>query len=119
MMACVPRMTMQRIVLSVLISVPVCSGGNVYAAESAGVEIAPVVTAYFKQYCYHCHSDNVQKGDRRLVQFFKTPATRNDSMSLLEEALDAINRGDMPPEKNGVVQPPADETRDVVARMTD
>ena len=42
----------------------------------------------------------------------------DDAIDLLEEVLDAINRGDMPPRERSVVQPTAEETRTVVAVLT-
>lgn len=84
------------------------------AAEKRADKLSPAVTRYFKQYCYRCHGETMQKADRRLDEI----GAGSDAATLLEEALDAINRGDMPPAKKGVVQPPADETRRVVAAIT-
>ena len=88
------------------------------AAEAAEQQLKPVVT-YFKQYCYRCHGKKTQKGDRRLDQLSATMKAGGDAVSLLEEALDAINRGDMPPRKKGVVQPRTEETRRVVTTITE
>ncbi|MEO2013207.1 MAG: DUF1592 domain-containing protein [Fuerstiella sp.] len=117
-MNCLFHKTAQQITWSVIVSLALCTGGSVVADESTGPKVAPFVTAYFKQYCYRCHGNKVQKGDRRLDQFPTNPSDSDDYMSLLEEALDAMNRGDMPPEKKGVVQPPADETRHVIGWIT-
>ncbi len=118
MIACLFHRTAQQVTWSVIASLVLCTGGSVVAAESAGPEVAPFVTDYFKQYCYRCHGNKVQKGDRRLDQFVTNSAPSDELMSLLEEALDAMNRGDMPPEKKGVIQPPADETRKVIGWIT-
>ncbi|MDV6031505.1 MAG: DUF1587 domain-containing protein [Phycisphaera sp. RhM] len=77
------------------------------------------VTAYFKQYCYRCHGDSTQKGGRRLDQFPDSMQANSDAAELLEEALDAINRGDMPPTKRGVRHPSDVETGRVVKAITD
>lgn len=76
------------------------------------------VATYFKQYCHRCHGGETQKGDRRLDQLPLVMEADSDAAVLLEEALDAINRGDMPPAKKGVQQPPASDTRKVVSLIT-
>ena len=94
-------------------------GWNTYTtAAEAQTQLSPTVVSFFRQYCYRCHGKTMQKGDRRLDQLPATMTTSSDSAALLEEALDAINRGDMPPAKKGIVQPPSDETRQVVAEVT-
>jgi len=92
---------------------------NLSAADQSGQGVAPFVAKYFKQYCHRCHGATIQKGERRLDQFLANLSTNDDAVSLLEEALDAINRGDMPPAKKGVTQPPDDETRQVIRWITD
>lgn len=92
---------------------------NLNAAETPSQGVTPFVTNYFKQYCHRCHGVTAQKGERRLDQFPANLSTDDDAVSLLEEALDAINRGDMPPEKKGVTQPPDAETRQVIKWITD
>ena len=91
---------------------------GIHAAEKLP-GMAPFVTAHFKQYCYRCHSKTTQKGERRLDQFPANLSTNDGAVDLLEEALDAINRGDMPPRKKGVTQPPVDETRRVIKWITE
>ena len=68
-MNCLFHKTAQQITWSVIVSVSLYTGGSVVAAESTGPKVAPFVTAYFKQYCYRCHSNKVQKGDRRLETY--------------------------------------------------
>ena len=88
------------------------------AAEKEPRRLEPSVTTYFKQYCYRCHGEATQKGDRRLDRLPAKMTANSDGATLLEEALDAINRGDMPPAKKGVTQPPPRDTRRVVAAIT-
>ncbi|MBP87397.1 MAG: hypothetical protein CMJ64_11855 [Planctomycetaceae bacterium] len=88
------------------------------AAENVPHQLSPAVATYFKQYCYRCHGETTQKGDRRLDLLPTNMKARSDAATLLEEALDAINRGDMPPAKKGVLQPPAGETKRIVATIT-
>ena len=81
--------------------------------------LEPSVTNYLRQYCHRCHGEKTQKGDRRLDQLPANMTADSDAATLLEEALDAINRGDMPPAKDGVMQPTADETGRIVTMITD
>ena len=80
--------------------------------------LSPAVNAYFKQYCYRCHGETMQKGDRRLDRLPVDGRLDDTAVTLLEEALDAVNRGDMPPNKKGVRRPSAEQTRHVVKAMT-
>ena len=88
------------------------------ADEQGERRLPQAVTRYFEQYCYRCHGDEMQKGDRRLDQFPVTLTAGSDAADLLEEALDAINRADMPPREEDVTQPPAEETRQAVSEIT-
>ena len=76
------------------------------------------IVRYFESYCYRCHDAKSQKGDRRLDQIPDVIESDNEASLLLEEALDAINRGDMPPTEPGQEKPPANETRDVISALT-
>lgn len=86
--------------------------------ERRDQNMSPFITNYFKQYCHRCHGETTQKGDRRLDQFPANLSTNDDNLDLLEEVLDAINRGDMPPRSKGVTQPPAEKTRQVIKWIT-
>ena len=89
------------------------------AEDKHGETLAPAVASYFQKYCYHCHGETMQKGDRRLDRLPVVMKAGSDAVTLLEEALDAINRGDMPPAKQGVPQPQVGETKRVIAMVTD
>jgi hypothetical protein len=118
MMAKVTHVTICRAGwLGVLIFV-VFSQRSVCAELNEQTNLAPFVADYFKQYCYRCHGATTQKGDRRLDQFPSDLTADDDSTLLLEEALDAMNRGDMPPKKKGVTQPPTEKTRQVIEWIT-
>ena len=80
--------------------------------------LSPLVNAYFKQYCHRCHGKTIQKGDRRLDEFPANGLLDESNVDLLAEVLDAVNRGDMPPNKKGISRPSADETRRVVTSIT-
>ncbi|MBT6846469.1 MAG: DUF1592 domain-containing protein [Planctomycetaceae bacterium] len=83
-------------------------------------ETAPpaYVTTYFKTYCYQCHGESTQKGDRRFDEIAGKLMLQDDAVLLLKDAVDAINRGDMPPVGKNVSQAPAEQTRRVVQWLT-
>ena len=103
--------------LGVLILI-LLSTRNVCAELDERPNLAPFVADYFKQYCHRCHGEATQKGDRRLDRFPSDLTADDEATSLLEEALDAMNRGDMPPKKKGVAQPPPEKTRQVIEWIT-
>ena len=78
----------------------------------------PFVTQYFQKYCYQCHGEKTQKGDRRFDQIAGKQMLNGDAVELLKNAVDAINRGDMPPDEKDVVQVPVEQTRRVVQWLT-
>lgn len=96
------------------------------ASEKAPNEPVPSTTsglpmhiqAYLKQHCHQCHGESKQKADRRLDQFPTEQALDEDARDLLEEALDAMNRGEMPPRKPDVAEPSSSQTRKVIAWIT-
>lgn len=88
-------------------------------AQADHESLNPQVATYFQRYCHRCHGESTQKGDRRLDLLPETIEADSDAATLLEQALDAINRGDMPPREDGVTQPPAAETGTVVAALTE
>ena len=104
--------------LALLVITTIFGITNLSAAENPDRGIAPFVTDYFQQYCYQCHGKTTQKGDRRLDQFPASLAADDDATTLLEEVLDAINRGEMPPKKKGVLQPTNQKTRQAVEWIT-
>ncbi|MHC4995672.1 MAG: DUF1587 domain-containing protein, partial [Planctomycetota bacterium] len=87
------------------------------AADPRG-GLAPFVAEFFEEYCYRCHGDETQKGDRRLDRFPADLAADDDAMWLLEEALDAMNLGDMPPKKKDVAAPSNETKQGVIDWIT-
>ncbi len=104
--------------LPLAILVVLIFGTTANAEDESSETLAPSVANHFQQYCYRCHGETTQKGARRLDRLPLAMKADSDAATLLEEALDAMNRGDMPPQKKGVTQPPASETRRVVATIT-
>ena len=113
-------MLFSRTNIGLVLAVVLVSTGasGAIAVDQPLAHVDASVSEYFKSYCYRCHGETMQKGDRRLDQFPGLLQGDSNSAELLEEALDAINRGDMPPTKNGVRQPSDAETRQVVKDLT-
>ena len=88
------------------------------AALQSSQPLPESVAAYFRQHCVRCHGASVQKAERRLDLWPDQIAAGDDMATLLEEALDAINRGDMPPKTQGITPPAAAETRALVRALT-
>ena len=51
--------------------------------------------SFFKDFCFKCHSGSVQKGDRQFDGIDLNSLNEQD-LTLLEEAINAINRGLQP-----------------------
>ena len=84
-------MTYQHLLATVLITF---MSGQIWAQEPAFK-----TSSFLKDHCFNCHAGPAQKGDRQFDGIDFTALTEQD-LSLLEEAIDAINRGDMPPSKS-------------------
>ena len=73
------------------------------------------IKGFLKNHCNQCHGDSEQNGDRRFDQLtfdFSEPTNGE----LLQEVLDQLNLGQMPP--NDEPQPSPDELRNVVSVLT-
>ena len=100
-----------------LAAILLCIGTIPLRAADPKPVLAPFVAEHFQRYCHRCHGESIQKAERR---FDRLPdrLTTDEGVVLLQDALDAINRGDMPPMKQGVDQPPEQEIRRVVELIT-
>ncbi|MCR9198827.1 MAG: DUF1592 domain-containing protein [Planctomycetaceae bacterium] len=90
---------------------PVCVHPSRLVADDSQTQLQ----AFLQKHCVSCHGDSEQQADRRLddVSFdFSKP--RNGE--LLQDALDQLNLGQMPPEDEP--QPTPAETREIVALLT-
>ena len=82
---------------------------------AAEEDFPTVIRPFLKQYCLGCHGSKKQQGERRFDQLtFDFSKPQNGE--LLQEILDQLNLGEMPPED--ARQPAATETRRVVALLT-
>jgi hypothetical protein len=82
----------------------------------AGAATTESVQRFLGTYCHDCHGPEKQKGDRRFDQL-TLPATRLDTLIDLQDIVDQLNLGDMPPKK--AKQPSTTEQRHFIARLND
>ena len=71
-------------------------------------QLHPDVPPFVKQFCLDCHNDQKEKGDRSFERFLENPQNPED-LTTLEEILDMLNLGDMPPDEDDVLQPSSAE----------
>ena len=70
---------------------------------------------FLKDYCIDCHGAEKQKGERRFDQLI-LPAQNTENVIDLQDIIDQLNLGDMPPKKSK--QPTAAERSAIVASLT-
>ncbi len=85
-----------------------------FAADTA---LPPFVSEFVSEYCIGCHGEEKQKGDRRL-DGLSANVFDESNLTMLEEALDMLNLGDMPPDEKKVRQPSLEETRQMIDWLT-
>lgn len=78
----------------------------------AEVELKP----FLQTYCIQCHGAEKQKGDRRF-DLLSGDRENLDEAETLQEILDQLNLGEMPPEEKK--QPSGDELKAIVAELTE
>jgi len=84
---------------------------------SVSVGRAEVVLKPFLQtYCIQCHGAEKQKGDRRFDELSGN-SEDFDEAETLQEILDQLNLGEMPPEEKK--QPAGDELKAIIAELTE
>ena len=74
-----------------------------------------VPTDFLRNYCIGCHGPEKQKGDRRFDRL-ALPARNVEDAIDLQDIVDQLNLGDMPPKKSK--QPPAAERAGIIAALT-
>lgn len=77
--------------------------------------LSPSVVKFVQRYCMDCHDADTEKGDRNFEPFLKIPNAVGQHVAL-EEILEQLNLGEMPPKKKK--QPADAERRKVVAEIT-
>lgn len=83
--------------------------------QSASLD--PAIPAFVENYCIDCHDTETAKGDRDFEPFLdaKDPGKHHQT---LEEILEQLNLGEMPPAKKGVAQPDNGTRRKVIAGIS-
>ena len=71
--------------------------------------------AFLETYCLECHGADKQKGERRF-DTLTLPVKDLDGIIAVQEVIDQLNLGDMPPKK--ALQPKPEERRQVVEALT-
>lgn len=71
--------------------------------------------AFLQTYCVECHGAEIQKGERRFDDLH-LPVTDLDGIIAVQDIIDQLNLGDMPPKKSA--QPNESERRSVVEALT-
>ena len=84
-----------------------------FPPEGGTTGLAPDVPIFVEKYCIECHDDLTTKGDRDFYPFLDEPNSPEQHLTL-EEIMDQLNLGEMPPQKKGVPQPTDDERRKIV-----
>lgn len=77
---------------------------------------SPGVHHFLATYCNDCHGAEKQKGDRRFDEL-KLPASDLDTLIAIDDILEQINLGDMPPKKSP--QPTPEEREIFLEQMAD
>ncbi len=81
------------------------------------IEIPESVAPFLRAYCIACHDSQNESGDRSFDALLIASQAADHSVTL-EEVVDQLNLGQMPPSEKGVAQPTDDERRRVVADIT-
>jgi len=85
---------------------------------AADTTLPSFVSEFVSEYCIGCHGEEKQKADRRL-DGLSANVFDESNLTMLEEALDMLNLGDMPPDEQKVKQPSPEETRQVIDWLTE
>ena len=87
------------------------------ASEMYSATLDPSVPKFVQRYCMDCHDADTEKGDRNFESFLKTSGAISQHQTL-EEILEQLNLGEMPPKKQRIDQPSDGERRSVIAEIT-
>jgi len=102
---------MRHLVLATCLAAALTSNGV------AAVEVPADLKQFFMANCFTCHGEAKQKSDRRFDKVLSEPLTDN-GFELLKEALNAMNRGDMPPTKSNVRRPSNESIAVAIGQLT-
>lgn len=89
------------------------------------LEIDQEVHEYLDNYCIQCHGPEKEKGDRSFHQLSEIISGKHmidlsdhENVFLLQDILDQLNLGEMPPKKKDVHMPLIKETRHAISWLT-
>src|SRR5436189_5901502 len=85
-------------------------------STTANAAAEGAIKSFLGTYCTECHGAEKQKGDRRFDQL-SFPASNADTLFELQDIVDQLNLGEMPPEK-AKRHPEAKEVREIVEGLT-
>lgn len=85
-------------------------------ADAIDPKIEKDVRGFFTTYCVECHGPEKQKAERRFDQL-ALPVSHPDTLTDLQDVIDQLNLGEMPPAK-AERHPGVEEVRTVVERLT-
>jgi len=106
------RSTVERVLACALL----CSFPFFPTPLSAQDPTTPAIRTFLGTYCAECHGPDKQKGDRRF-DHLALPITQTDTLIEVQDIIDQLNLGEMPPEKAKKHPAPA-EVAAVVANLT-
>lgn len=92
----------------------ICGWGAAVALTARADDQA--VRAFFGKYCVECHGAEKQKAERRFDEL-ALPVAHPDTLTELQDAIDQLNLGEMPPAK-AERQPAPEEVRAMVEQLT-
>lgn len=85
-------------------------------SRQVALDLESELQPYLESYCISCHGEKKQKGDRRW-DTLKLPITDTLTLLHVQEILDILNLGEMPPIEEEE-QPSASETKRIVELLT-
>lgn len=101
-----------------LVGVGIFSSSAGAATLAGSADLPPTAHDFVAEYCVGCHGEEKQKGDRRL-DGLTADLSDSGNLILIEEMLDMLNLGDMPPPEEEVKQPRLAETRQMIDWLTE
>jgi hypothetical protein len=102
--------------LTAMIAIATLTAGAAETVAALDPAVETPIRAFFGTYCKDCHGPEKQKGDRRFDQL-SLPITKADTLIDLQDVIDQLNLGEMPPAK-AERHPSTDEVREMVTRLT-
>ena len=89
------------------------------------IEFDRTLHRYLQNYCIQCHGPDEEKGDRAFHNLSMDLSGRrvidlgdDHKVHLLQDILDQLNLGEMPPKKKGLRHPLTTETQEVISWLT-